>query len=449
MALKKTKENEFAIRVVAALSLAEDHWLSVQNDPPKNVMGKWLVVLMGPSPKVGQWVLMSGTAQSLESLWRWDVRKTKTNPGSWLFYGRRPEYRDGRWAFVSERPELFYAHEGKVQGKRITTSNNGDLIIADNSENSYKALAAFNEKQINKVLVSIPGEDKPFKQDDSLGTVRVEGDPSDAFQDIVLDGALAAQFKERLNKKISESADSGGNPLFHSVDETNEKNELLEQGSLTRAKTEIWSKDRKHRVDAQMIALSTKQNMLTTAVAGGQVQPFIDILRRLNDVTCLFSVNLQQVQLFFVSSLVKFNRNAFQFEVPDKLFEVQRRFSLRYGYGADSDVKVEFDHPRSSSARATHKLTDVSAGGLGFVADVADKELYAPGQDLNRVVFKVGSREVIVAAQVRHCTVAELNGQPAYLKVGLSFKKLKPRDANHINMFVYEQSLKFLSGLRS
>ncbi|HEX4926130.1 MAG TPA: PilZ domain-containing protein [Bdellovibrionales bacterium] len=453
MAARKTKEAEGSqLKVVPALPLDDDHWLILQNETPRKVLGKWLVVLMGPNPKLGQWVLMSGSAQSLESLWRWEARKPKHVTGFWLFYGRKPEYRDGRWAFVSERPELFYAKSGKVMGKRITTNQAGDLLVADNSEGSYKSLSALNDKQVNKVLVGISTEDKsPAKTSESPGKVTVKETPDlpgEEFQKIEVENgnSLARQFRDRLHEKISASA-QGGNPLFHAVDDEAERMKLMQQSIRTRAKTEIWSKDRKHRIDASVTSVDVQDNRLTAAVSGEHIETFVKMIKELNDVTCLFSINLQQVQLFFVSSILGHNHTSAQFEMPDKLFEVQRRYSLRYSLAPDSGISVSVENPVSKSV-ADYPVIDISAGGLAFRADVSEKSVFAFGADIELLKFTIGSREIVVGGSIRHCTTIESSGQAPYLKVGLAFRRLKPRDSNFLNLYVYEQSLQYLSNQR-
>lgn len=462
MSARKYKEtvSEKNVRVVGALTIPHDHWLLVQNDPPKHVMGKWIAVLMGPNAKLGKWVLISGNAQSLESLWLWDMNK-KTNDGAWLFYGRKPDYRDGRWMFVSERPELFYAVNGKVLGIRISTSKDGDLVVADNSEESYRALSVLNEK-MSKLLVNVgPASEKTVEEkvsevkvieekipEETIAPedrpdvfVQLKGDSKDEFQDLPVDNSLASQFRERIHQKLSESSDGGGNPLFHPVEDVKDKSTLIEQVIASKAKAEIWSKDRKHRIAGHMTSFSMNNNVLTTTVPSPEVQGFIDNLKSLNDVTCLFSVNLQQVQLFFVSSLTKFNSSAFQFEIPDKLFEVQRRYSLRYIFSPDNKVFVQFDHPNESADKLLCLVTDLSSGGLGFWAELTDKSLFAPGLELKDVSFTLGNRQISGQASIRHCSRLEINGRTGF-KVGISFTKMKPRDVSFLGLFVYEQGLR-------
>lgn len=450
MALRKTKDTEGSqMKLVPSLTLDDDHWLILQNETPRRVLGKWLVVLMGPNPKLGQWVLMSGSAQSLESLWRWESRKPKHENGFWLFFGRKPEYRDGRWAFVSERPELFYAKAGKVMGKRLTTNQSGDLLVADNSESSYKSLSSLNEKQVNKVLVGINTDDRRApKVSDSPGKVIVKDLPGEEFQKIEVENGntLARQFRERLHEKITASTE-GGNPLFHAVDGELDRMKLIEQSIRTKAKTEIWSKDRKHRIDANVTSIDIKDNRLTASVTGDQIAGFVEMIKALNDVTCLFSVNLAQVQLFFVSSILGHTSTSAQFEMPDKLFEVQRRYSLRYSFAPDSGVYVSLEHPISKGL-ADYGIIDISAGGMAFRCEVHEKSVFASGVDIGDMRFTIGNREIIVGANVRHCTVNETAGQKPFLKVGVAFRRLKPRDANFLNLFVYEQSLQYLSTMR-
>jgi hypothetical protein len=458
MSLRKNKEADSFVKVVPALQVDEDHWLLVQNEGPRKVMGKWLVVLMGPNVKLGQWTLMSGTAQGLESMWRWDMRKPKSASSSWMFYGRKPEYRDGRWTFVSERPELFYTSNGKVLGSRFTLNQLGELIVADNSEASYKLLSSMNEKGGNKVLVSISTEEKkPVAQEEKKTTPVEETVPLQNTRRI--DGefekvdwgnvrSLANEFKDRLQSKISAAAQDGGNPLFHPVASEQEKMTFLNEGTKTRAMTEIWSKDRKHRMNANLTHMNQASNLLTASVQTADSKNFIGALKALDDVTCLFSVNLHQVQLFFVSSLLGFNNSACQFELPTNVYEVQRRFSLRYSFSSDTKVRVEFDNPRLIGDRLSKVMIDVSSGGLAMRASPTEKELFKQGQELKNIVFKVGDREVKTNADVRHATLIEPQGAEAFLKVGLSFKNVKPRDSNFLNQFVYEQSLMYLSKLR-
>ncbi len=111
-------------------------------------------------------------------------------------------------------------------------------------------------------------------------------------------------------------------------------------------------------------------------------------------------------------------------------------------------MRIEFDNPRFAGDRLSKVVMDVSSGGLAMRASANEKELFKQGQELKNVVFTVGNREIKANAEVRHATQIEPQGGEAFLKVGLSFKNVKPRDSNYLNQFVYEQSLMYLSKLR-
>jgi hypothetical protein len=419
------------------LGLEADYWVYVQNEAPKSIMGKWIIVLLGPHQKTGAWRLITGSEQSHESLWEWGFNKPQNEKGSWYFSGRRPEFQNGRWMFVSERPELFYMVDKKVVAKRFGISQDGSLALADNSQNSMKFLSDVNEGQTSNSLIAVGAKSGPGVDEDGFYRLAAQN-----FN-------RSSEFRDRIEKKLNQRSETEEQSLFNPVSQKEEWQELMSEGAMTDSTAEIWTVDKKHKLEAKLKQVNQERNFfLTRSGDEKEVQRFLENIAKLEDSNCLFSVNLHHVQLFFVTSMKGYHGDDVKFDMPTMVFEVQRRLSLRYSFPPNVAAHVEFNHPREPGARIIKNMSNVSSGGLNFFGETGEQELFKTGTELGNIKFSVASRVIKTSGIVKHAApVVRPDGQPC-LKVGVQFKKLRPSDHHYLGYFVHEQIFNYLTRLR-
>lgn len=141
----------------------------------RNVMGRWLIDMLGPGPAAGFWEETTYERNG-EKGWVWKVRvPTDTTfmpkPGRWIFFGRQPEFvwQKNLWAFVSRMPYLAYYAEGQSEPEfvRIDSPAAGRLKAFENSEVSQAYLP--------KIQASLEASLKLSKTEGS-GASEIRGD---------------------------------------------------------------------------------------------------------------------------------------------------------------------------------------------------------------------------------------------------------------------------------
>jgi hypothetical protein len=138
----------------------------------RNVMGRWLIDMLGPGPAAGSWEETTYERNG-EKGWTWKLRvPTDTTflprSGRWIFFGRQPEFiwQKNLWAFVSKMPYLAFYAEGQSDAEfvRINSPSAGKLIVFENSEVSRTFLP--------KIQASLEASLKLSKTADASNEIR-------------------------------------------------------------------------------------------------------------------------------------------------------------------------------------------------------------------------------------------------------------------------------------
>jgi hypothetical protein len=120
-----------------------DYWWIPGRKSIRNVVGVWLIDLLGPGPVVGTWEELPGVEHAGEKAWGWRPRSTaeeifQTPDGRWVFFGKQPEFswQKNLWSFVSKTPMFAYYAEGQNAPEfiRIEYRPEEGLLFLENSE---------------------------------------------------------------------------------------------------------------------------------------------------------------------------------------------------------------------------------------------------------------------------------------------------------------------------
>ncbi|HUP57866.1 MAG TPA: hypothetical protein VM598_10470 [Bdellovibrionota bacterium] len=144
-------ERELSFRLVDPLSMQADCWI-LHERKPKRVANRWVVKLMGPTPAHGRWV----PATASETVWRWIPHDRDEDPfireqGEWIFKGYGPKFQEDVWLFVADRPDLSFVHERSPKGAKLSTDDDGNLVVAQDS-NQAKALKPLIRDSLRTIL---------------------------------------------------------------------------------------------------------------------------------------------------------------------------------------------------------------------------------------------------------------------------------------------------------
>jgi hypothetical protein len=137
-----------------ALQLEQDTFL-FKNAGAKKVGGKVSVELEGPDPESGDWVQHEDKGNAQTS-WRWvpkDEKERESLGGAegkdgWVHQGEKPQFQEqsGKWQFVSEKPDLSFNRKGESLGKKLSTDESGELVVAEDSAQAEEKVKAVREK---------------------------------------------------------------------------------------------------------------------------------------------------------------------------------------------------------------------------------------------------------------------------------------------------------------
>jgi hypothetical protein len=139
----RSKARGLDIRWQSASEFSYDFWWILDQKNIRNVVGVWLIDLLGPGPVAGVWEELPGVARTGEKGWAWRPRSGaedifQTPGGRWVFFGKMPEFswQKNLWAFVSKEPMLAYYPEGASDPEyvRIEYRAEEGLLFVENSE---------------------------------------------------------------------------------------------------------------------------------------------------------------------------------------------------------------------------------------------------------------------------------------------------------------------------
>ena len=206
----------------------------------------------------------------------------------------------------------------------------------------------------------------------------------------------------------------------------------------------IWTKDQKKVIFSHLSLFSEAEKVLYAWIPK-DIDPhqFMDELAQAGTKDCFFSVSLMTANIFFKARFIGSDAGGFRFEIPEKIFKVQRRKDVRFAIPPGHVVRVEFDDPLFPEKRYSKKIIDLSAGGLAFIADPSEDLVFQAGMILKNITFSVKNKTFKVEAEVRHKRLLPDNSSTKGLKVGLQFKDLRAGENQLIAQYIFEESRKF------
>ncbi len=136
---ESTSKTLNGLHTVAAMLHEDDVWILKNKNDCKNILRRWLVKLMGPSPQVARWSNVKLNAESGDKqVWQFQYKEGQESSfgkgrGTWFFEGSRPEFdwKENVWIFSGASAALYYAVENKVDF-RFQVKNNS-MFLAENS----------------------------------------------------------------------------------------------------------------------------------------------------------------------------------------------------------------------------------------------------------------------------------------------------------------------------
>ena len=195
----ETRDAGKEVKFIEAMQIQSDCWLLANKKDARNVMGRWLIEMVGPGPSAGNWAEFNGS----KTEWEWTPKKSETKDpfvleaGKWIYKGRQPEFvwKTNRWQFVSNEPSLKFHLDGAPSVVRFQLEN-GALLFAENSQQAKNKLRLIQATFDSEVRFDADKKDgsKGQKLDSEDGTDQEKGlDSFDAGNETKFIGALQGQ----------------------------------------------------------------------------------------------------------------------------------------------------------------------------------------------------------------------------------------------------------------
>ena len=160
---------------------------------------------------------------------------------------------------------------------------------------------------------------------------------------------------------------------------------------------------------------------------------------------CFFSVSLSRANIFFKAPFKGYDDGGLRFDLPEKVFKVQRRKDMRFPIQDGHVLRIQIPDPLIPENMLSKKVHDISASGLAFLVPEEEVPLFQIGTLLKGVTFSIQSRKITVDAEVRHLREMPKNSVKSGFKVGIQFKNILPPDSHCIASYVFEESRKFFT----
>lgn len=255
---------------------------------------------------------------------------------------------------------------------------------------------------------------------------------------------------------MSEPSDSGDDlgqkRHFVPVEDPAEADALLREGIRSLASAILWVKEHTRVIHTHLHTIAEnpkdkKKELLVWIPKDVDVAQVTVELNKLKISDYFFSVSLPQAMIFFKVRLKGIEDRGFRFEIPGRIYKVQRRKDMRFSIQDGYVVKVEFKDPLFPSKRMARNVIDLSAGGLAIFVPIDEGPLFTDGLKLKEMSFQIKGRKFNVEGEVRHKRDLRPINRRNGVKVGILFKKLKEEDRAWLSEYVMEECRKYFTQL--
>jgi c-di-GMP-binding flagellar brake protein YcgR len=134
------------------------------------------------------------------------------------------------------------------------------------------------------------------------------------------------------------------------------------------------------------------------------------------------------------------------FNIPKKVFRMQRRKSVRYVIPTGYDMYVEMASVEEPHLRTRRKLLDISEHGLAFfVLSRREGALYLKNAVLKRCSINIRNHEIKVDLKVMNRIEHDQGKKGGGTKIGTEFTSISVDDLDLLTQFVYSQLAQMLT----
>lgn len=226
---------------------------------------------------------------------------------------------------------------------------------------------------------------------------------------------------------------------FRSLKNLKERDLLLHEGAKDIAQATIWTAQQRNVIAANLVLFSDEDSRLYfSSPEPRENEKFYATYIAEGLADCFVNLTLRKKCLFFKSKILGVDTAGLQFEVPEELFEIQRRREVRHRIPDGYTVKTKFQNPVNPTEVLERKVFDISVGGLSFLTDLSDDAVYAVDLALEKMRFTVVGHEINCVAVVRHKQQQQTSDGKIWLRVGTQLTRVPPASSSVLLAYVLE-----------
>ncbi len=152
----------------SATEFFADVWWIPGRKNIRNVVGVWLIDILGPGPVVGTWEEMPNLERAGEKGWVWRPRSIaedifQTREGRWIFFGKQPEFswQKNLWSFISKQPFFAYYPNAATEPEytRFEFRPTEGLLFLENSRHTESLLGRIQATFESRLGFSLSSND--------------------------------------------------------------------------------------------------------------------------------------------------------------------------------------------------------------------------------------------------------------------------------------------------
>jgi hypothetical protein len=227
------------------------------------------------------------------------------------------------------------------------------------------------------------------------------------------------------------------------------KRESFQECEKFHALTKVWTKGLHASVETFFGMVFEQENAFTVSARGKiEAKSFFDAIKKQESMECILNISLPNSYIFFKAVLKKQTHAELYFEIPEKVFQVQRRLNSRLQVTDLLQFWVEFKAKHLKQKKFKGKILDINEKGIGFFLLQPDLLTSFPvGTRLQDFQFTLKNHKITVEAEVRNIrafTPTSGSTQPG-IRVGVLFINISQSDSDLIAAYVFEEGRKFYS----
>jgi len=222
----------------------------------------------------------------------------------------------------------------------------------------------------------------------------------------------------------------------------------LEEGQKSLAPLLIWTKDQSKMIESSVSMISRADQIFYCWIPPQfEAKKFYKDLEENNSNDVFLNLSLVASNLFFKTRFLAIDSAGLKFQIPSRLFKVQRRHNARFQIPLGHVLRVEFEDPVFPESKMRKSVIDISAGGMSFASPVEDLAIFVEGLLLKDFQFTLGLKPIQVSAEVKHAKIFKDRTGSSKVKVGVLFNEISEADRSVIASYVFDQTRKMFAKL--